>query len=292
MSIEHADRAERAAEKAAGGTETGQYVERREALRQIGRALALDPDNSRAMETLVKLLADPPRILPREVRDDVERAERLKLRRIGWLGAIAYLHLVVYVPILWWLGVLRWDWILTFLFAGLGAGGVSLFVAKQKQPNPKLAYLVLILSHIGFAALSAMFGPLFAMPTILVVNATGFALYMGKEARPLVAACATTVLLGMVVATFSGVVPGGYEFTDAGILIRPGSLAFPPIATITFLVLLNVAALVVGVFIVGNIRDQLDRSERQLMLYAWQLREFVPSAARSATDPTSRRRAK
>jgi serine/threonine protein kinase len=292
MSAEHAERAARAAEKAADGTETGLYVERREALRQIGRALALDPDNSRAMETLVRLLSDPPRILPQEVRDDVDRAERVKLRRIGWLGAIAYLHQVIYLPVMWWLGVRRWDWLLTFLIAGLGAGAVSLFVAKQKYPNPKLAYLVLLLSHVGFAALAAMWGPLFFMPMILVVNATGFALYMGKEARPLVAACSATVLLGMLVLSLSGMVPGGYAFTDQGMLILPGALSFPATATVTFLALVNLSALLVGVFIVGNIRDQLDRSERQLMLYAWQLREFVPSTARSATDPTSKRRAR
>jgi hypothetical protein len=128
------------------------------------------------------------------------------------------------------------------------------------------------------------------MPTILVVNATGFALYMGKEARPLVAACGAAVLLGTLALALSGFVPGGYAFSEAGLLIQPGSIAFPPTATLTFLVLVNLSALLVGVFIVGNMRDQLDRSERQLMLYAWQLREFVPSAAREATDPHASRR--
>ncbi len=290
MSAQHADAAEKAAKSARGGTETGLYLERREALREIGRALALDPDNERAMDTLVKLLADPPLVLPKEVRQDIGLAEREKLRRIGRLGAIAYGHLLLYVPILIWVGVRRWDWILAFPLLGLCAAGVSFYVSRQKVPQRSLAYVVMILANLTFGVTAVMFGPLFFMPMILAVNATGFALYMDRKARPAVAATAGGVTLLAFVLWAVDLLPGDYTFTQGGLLIHAGALALSPVPTMVLVTVANLAALFIGIFLTGRIRDSLDKSERQLLIYAWQLREFVPGAARAATDPTSTRR--
>jgi hypothetical protein len=56
-----------------------------------------------------------------------------------------------------------------------------------------------------------------------------------------------------------------------------------------FVTLTNVGAVAVGTLTVMHVREALHRIERQLLVYAWQLREFVPIAARAATDPTTRR---
>lgn len=291
MSAQHAEIAVQAVEKARKGTETGLYLERREALREIGRALALDPDNGRAMDTLVRLLSDPPLVLPREVRQDLVAADRDKMRRIGRLGAFAYAHLVIYLPILMWVGVRRWSWILAFALCGVAAGGVSLFVSRQRVPSQRLSYLVMLLSNISLGSVASLFGPLFFMPMVVAVNSTGFALHFDRRARPLVALIGSAVILGTLTLWLAGGLPGGYVFSERGIWIQPGAVEFPAAPAIVLLTLVNLAALNIGVFIVGSMRDALDKSERQLLIYAWQLREFVPAAARAATDPTSQRRA-
>src|SRR6185436_16594679 len=74
--------------------------ERTRALEEVGRALALDPTNGDAFETVVRLLSDPPKKLPLEVKVELERADdrqrRLGLKRA--IGVYALPPLLFFVP--------------------------------------------------------------------------------------------------------------------------------------------------------------------------------------------------
>jgi len=290
MAVLHTEAAERAAQHARDESEH-QIEHRREAMREIGRALALDPTSERAVEVMIGLLGVPPTELPPEVRDEVARNDVHKVRWVGRIGGWAYLSLLVYVPMMFWLGVRRPAWVIAYVLAAIGASAMSFYTASRREPRFSGILAVMLLSTLAFSITSAMFGPLLMSPMLLAVNAIGYASYMTSRQRPfaLAASCAGVIvpfLLGML-----GWLPGGYTFSDAGMLIAPGILSLPPAPTIAFLMIVNIAAVITGTVSVSAARDSLARTELQMFLYTWHLREFVPAAARAGTDPTARRRA-
>src|SRR5207244_1010926 len=96
LALQAADRAARA--------EGSPLDERKSALRQLGRALALDPTNADALSTLVRLLTLPPQRIPPEVEAQLEGTFSDQLRWIGRFGQLAYASLLLYLPLLLWCG--------------------------------------------------------------------------------------------------------------------------------------------------------------------------------------------
>src|SRR5262249_52374969 len=98
---------------------------RRAAMREIGRALALDPDNREAMDAMVQLLSAAPAKVPLEVGLEVERAEENHLRQAARAGAWTYLSLLLYLPFFFYLGVRDWRWVILFYGFAMMASAIS-----------------------------------------------------------------------------------------------------------------------------------------------------------------------
>lgn len=164
MARSHTERAERAADRARTTSDLGTSSERREALREIGRALALDPENPGALELLIRLLREPPLVLPPEVKHGLAANERHRLRWVARVGGFAYLNMLLFLPAFFWLGVRQWGWVVVMYAAGLTASGLSFWVARQREPSRKIPLVVMALSNLALACTAPMFGPLFVMP--------------------------------------------------------------------------------------------------------------------------------
>jgi eukaryotic-like serine/threonine-protein kinase len=283
LATKHSEKAEQAVARARKGTSLGLFRDRRQALREIGRALALDPDNERALGLLMTLLGEPPTVLPPEVKSELDHADSEKVRWQAKIAGFAYFHFLVYLPILAWVGVRRWDWVAAMLVAALGASALSFYTATRPQPPTRMVLVVMVLSNVAMATTCAMFGPLFFMPAFIAVNVTGFTLYMDPVGRRIALATALAALLVPLGLWALGALPGGYEFTAAGLLIRPGSVMLERIPTLVVVTIGNLAAVITAALVVTQVRDALRQKERQLLLYAWQLREFVPLAAREGS---------
>ncbi len=282
----HADRARQLAREAA--TESGPgHGSRRGAMREIGRALAFDPSNSTALELLVKLLTEPPRELPLEVKREIMATEREGLRRMGKLGAFLYSALLGFIPLLVWCGVRAWAWIGLLYAMVLGAAVVSYATWHARRPTKRAVTAVLVLSSLGMVATAALFGPLVLTPMALAVNATGFAVNAGGAIRLQAMVLSCVALLAAVVMSLVGIVPASYSFATDAMVLRPGAIELSGIAPICTLVACGLAGVVAGVLPVGRLYDGLRASQRQVFLYAWHLRELVPEAARGPTDPTA-----
>ena len=61
-------------------------------------------------------------------------------------------------------------------------------------------------------------------------------------------------------------------------------------ATLAFVGVVSVAAVVTTAAALSRVRDALADVERRLYIYAWHLREVVPASVRPTTDPTVGRR--
>jgi eukaryotic-like serine/threonine-protein kinase len=262
------------------------FEERRRAMREIGRALALDPGNEQAMSLIVRLLGEPPRRLPAEVAFEMERVERGSLRWMGRIGGFAYASTFLFLPFFLWTGVRDWTWPCIFYCCVLLASAVSFWVASQRRPSRHAVFPIILFSNIAFASTAALFGPFTVAPALLAINAAAFALNIGTTYRNIAVTAGCLFMLLAIAGSLSGVVPGSYSFDGARMTLEAGAIHLPRTPTIVFLTAIAVASIFTGMVSVTRVRDKLAMAERQLYLYAWHLRELVPEAVRGPTDPT------
>ncbi|MEO6951752.1 MAG: hypothetical protein ABI321_08055 [Polyangia bacterium] len=79
-----------------------------------------------------------------------------------------------------------------------------------------------------------------------------------------------------VALSIAGIIPGSYSPQDDGILLRPLWLALRPTATMPFLTVGTLIAIVNGAFAVASVRDSLPSAERRLQMQRWQLQQLLP----------------
>ncbi len=121
-SIAHLERALEALDEVEHGAPEAEIVGRRRAMVEIGGAIAEDPQNTKALEILSQLLTTKLRTEPVEVTAAMEHGETRRLKQIAGLGGVSYLLVWLFVPLIWWTGVLPLG---TFIgmYAGLTVAG-------------------------------------------------------------------------------------------------------------------------------------------------------------------------
>jgi hypothetical protein len=130
------------------------------AVRDVGRALALDPDNAVARTTLLQALTEPPRVMP-PAAEAAYRAGGIASIQISARNASrALLSYAVYVPLILWMGVRR-----PWLFGGTIASTIivtALTYHHYRRPPERLAlpWSHVVVSTFAFAFGMSLFGPL------------------------------------------------------------------------------------------------------------------------------------
>jgi eukaryotic-like serine/threonine-protein kinase len=272
-------------------SEQGQsFEERRRAMREVGRALALDPGNQAAIDSMVALLSEPPRTMPHEVRLSIEANERYKLRWIGKVGGVAYASLLLYLPLLLWVGVRAWSAVLVVYVLAALASGISFWTGSRREPPQWSVVVVLAVSSVLFMSTTIFFGPLVLPPLLIAINTTVFTLYLPPRYRTLSVMAGGLAVLTPNVLWLAGVLPG-YRIESARIVFDSVVLQGSPVPMAALMLAAVVGAVITGALAVTRVRDALARTEQQIILYAWHLRELVPEAVRGPTDPTPARRA-
>jgi serine/threonine-protein kinase len=254
-------------------------VARGVAMREAGRALALDPSLAGPADLVGRLMLEPPRYSPREVEAaleaDAEVANRSQARTalfmsLGYLGFLPFLAgyrgtnlyavgFAVYVIL---------HGLLMFLRAR-GAGAAFL----HSPTSVALRNAVLI------GAVGCFFSPFQVAPGLAVVT-TAALLNAPRFQRPRSVAILVISMLAAILlpwlAEAAGVVPATFTFTDSGVEIHTpelgGSAGSRAAGWATFSVVLVAAATA----IVYVVRRTERESRRRLHLHAWHLRQLVP----------------
>ncbi|HUH02097.1 MAG TPA: protein kinase [Kofleriaceae bacterium] len=285
-SREHSRLAARAAAEMKDGDDAA-HEARRTAMRELGRALALDPENADAVETMIRLLGTAPDGMPAEVESEIEKSYRRRTRWIGGIGAGTYLAIFGFLPLLWWMGI-RQPLVVGAGFALLiAAAGFSLKAMSARRPPTSVVLAALIFSTLAFVFIGRLFGSLILVPAAIAVNATGYSIFLERKWRPLVVLLSVAAIAGPLGLELAGVLSASYGVTADGFVVYPGAVDFPAIPTLIVLTMANLMAVIIGTVVVGHIRDRLAEAEHRIYMYAWHLRELVPPAARSTTDPTA-----
>ena len=291
MATEHARAAERAAGIALSEEPHAADASRRTAMREFSRALALDPENPATMRAMVSLLMQPPRELPREVRDEIEQLSRAQVRLGGTTGGFVYLSLNFYIPLLLLMGV-RSSWFWGTYALAVVTSMLSFAVGRLERPRTRHAMLVFALSLACVSTMASYFGPFVSVPAIAASSALVFSTANDRSLRGFIIVLACLAVLVPFGLEHAGVVPASMRFTSEGILLLPRVLRFPPIWSQVFLMVSSLAVIITSGLAVAPFRNELDDAQRRIRLLAWHLRQLVPEEATGGAEGSRADRAK
>lgn len=258
-------------------------------MREVGRALALDPDNADALRTLVDLITQPPDEAPREVEDAILRAEERGIREMARVGAFSYAAMLAFLPLLAASGVRSWA-SLVFIFGMLlVASFLSYRQMRVERPSQLGVFMVFLASTAAFAATSQLFGAFVVTPAAISINTTLFALNFRRDVRWLTIGVGC-VTLGMLVG-IECFAQTTYAISSSGIIIRPGAISFGPVATLIALAVVSMANIATGPLALMGLRENLRRAERRIQLTNWHMRALVPEKVQDRMRSAPHRKA-
>jgi serine/threonine-protein kinase len=286
---DHARKAEDRAAVALGGGPDAER-ERRLALHEVGRTLALDPENNPAMGVLSKLVATPPARVPSEVRSEINTATARRIRfqlQEGIRFDLATLLLII--PMALALEVLDVRLLLVATIAILCSAGFKHLAATARhlQQGHYFGFGAYLLNTVSLVCVSRAFGPLFFTPVLLSFFTLAYCMSPVGRYRGVIFATGAAALLGSVGAEILGFIPRSYAFTHDGMAMTIMAHAVK-LKEMPTMVALTVGALLMIVgpgVMMSRQQESLREAELRSALQAWHLRHLLPVEAQ---EPVSR----
>lgn len=277
---------ERARQAAAANETSTTTAARSEALREVGRAVALDPSNPGALALLVGLLTDPPKEAPPEVLALVEHARRDSQRRM--MPRIAFFYAVswaVFLPAQAYLGILDLGLLLVPIAAWSIAAVAVIAASRFYDRAQRYLPLLMLLTAVAMGASSVVFGPLLLLPSLVVMSTMGTILVTRRDRRWLLLVANALALLVPTLLGWLGRHPVTHivEGDRTLRIVLPG-FAISHDGIFALLAASHVVLLLIGAAFAARYRDALTAAETKNQLQAWQLQQLVPAEATLAFD--------
>jgi serine/threonine-protein kinase len=143
-----------------------EHAERARAMREVGAALGLDPDNQSARRTLARLITEPPARVPAEAEAEIAANTRLAYRLGAKNALVFYASYLLYLPLLLWMGVRDWS---LFALGWVTIAVCSLTTAVLLRRPPRRIDVPLVhlaVSTFTVATVSVLFGAYVLVPML------------------------------------------------------------------------------------------------------------------------------
>ncbi len=275
MAQAHARAAEVAAEYALAGGPNARE-ERVRALREVGRALALDPSHTEAQRVLLKLLAEPPQELPDDQQLDVLEGDEDSGRMTMSINGYYHLSFVVTTLLVLWMGVKSWTALLLYAVVSAATAAIALLTGRGFLPPNYRLFANVISGTLAIGFMSTMFGPLFLIPGLAAMSTMAAAFNTpSRSGRALVISIGVLAVLVPLLLESVGLLPPSYEFRDGVLVILPRMHHFPPTATIVFLSYIGLGHIISISVLMGRLHTARLRALHKLHLHTWQLKQLV-----------------
>jgi serine/threonine-protein kinase len=294
LAVRHAEVAAAAASEALSGG-PGAISSRARALKEAGRALTLDPENIAGAATLLRLIAQPPPVLPDEVRDEVEHADReaMRLRNRKGIGILfVFLVLVLLLPPV--CGVRSWP-LLACVIMPIGMAfvlSVAVLVSRglTVQRFETRTDWVVGLGLVGVACCSLVVTSCVLVPVVALTFAVGAAGAARTSRRVPYMTMGLAAFLVPFVFEWAHLAPAalpGLQFVSGGALIPATAIDLPEIPFRVLLLAATCASMLAPSLTVFPVLDAAAALRRQSFLQAWHLRQLAPmeSPTRRSTGP-------
>jgi serine/threonine-protein kinase len=256
--------------------------ERGVAMRELVRALALDPTNEDLVGTLGRVLAAPPRTVPPEVAQDLEASDQELIHAAMRHSAAAFVAWLVFVPIVFWMGVHDAGW-LAVAIVPVCVTSLVCYASSRLAVIPVWVQLVVIgLNVICGVAAKGMFGPLIMVPTVISTIALVVQAHTSRSVRIAGAVFAIVGMAAPVLLELGGWISPSYEFSDHHMIVLPQMLELHATQTNLLILATSVLAFVIPGIFIYRLRDALADAQRRLRMQTWHLSRIGEAFTRPA----------
>lgn len=289
MSRKHTRAAIRALSLACGSVDeqTGEAVpvaeqseHRRQAIQEAQKALVLDPNNTVALQTMMRVMTDAPSEPSPDAEIALRNAEHASLRLTARRGAVGYFIVAANLALAALLGIRNPVMFALPIALLLGASMLSMLAGRGVTPQRHYAFPIVALASAGFALTGSMFGPFVVTPLLCAVHVVLVAVLLDRPIRGFAILCSALAVLFPIVLQVAGFVDASWVFRGTVVEIAPRILELPETATIAFLTTVMLGAVVLPPLLIGPERDERVAQGQKLTLQAYQMAEFLPAEAR------------
>ena len=280
---ELADAAVAAAKEAmrAGGDDA-----RATAMREAGRAIALDPNHLRAQELLAALLFDLPDTIPAEAlaAADLERGQ-VRMRVIR-KAAISYLVTTLLMVILFFLPV-RHHWPIIYgMVTSAATCTFAFFMSRRPMAMGSPYFLAFtVLNCAALATAGLMFGALLILPMFVVGSLSAFLSQPVRHSPWTMVACHLMPLVGLLALELSGVLPRSFDLSGGTLVITPYTVDLSPITLVIVFALSFAVQFGSTIDLqVGHKRAQ-ELAQNKIHAQSWHLKQLLPRSEKLDTGP-------
>jgi tRNA A-37 threonylcarbamoyl transferase component Bud32 len=252
---------------------------RRAAIREAGRALALDPTSNDAAELIGHLIVAPPRVTPAAVAAELADLDRLAAQRQTTVGVAVHVALLAITGLFFAIGM-RGGYL--GVFAAVTASRVACGLRELHDPRPRNVAINFTLNVVVIAMLARMFTPFLVAPGFAAVTLMAFAFHPAATRKCVLVAAVLLAIAG-VAGVWAVEATGLAEPTmhaARGVILLASpvdgiqSLPAEPTLCCFAVVLCVVAALLAA----GAARSHREARHR-VHLHAWQLAQLVTTSA-------------
>lgn len=280
LASRHAELAESLAMRALTAS-SGHYELRAQALREAGRAFALNPKSPGARRALLTLLKEEPPDLPPEAQAEMEAEASDQARAVGRFAMLAYGAFgLIFAPVAL-SGVRSWP---GFAFTAVSVAatvGVAAFMSRMKNPTGRVGLLLAFTSFTAIASTSGFYGALVLAPLLATANVVCMGVGLDRRYRPWVLLMGLASMLVPFAFERFGLLPQSYRFGPGTITVLPvvRDLHEGPVRIGLFLSTL--AAIVAPTLFTWRLSNRAASATERMHVYGWQLRRLLPKDAYS-----------
>jgi serine/threonine-protein kinase len=252
-------------------------------MQAAGRALALDPTASEAADLVSRLMLEPPKETPAEVKRELAALDYQTARAQGRLAALSMLGYLAFVPLLLWTGVRDLRMVAVFVALAIGCGVQVWQLTRRDTIWRPGIYLNACINAALIATVCRLVGPFVIAPTLVTTTLMAYAAHPAFGSIRIVSGILASGLVVPWVLEGIGVLAPTYRFVDGALVIASPNLTFSAVPVQVAFAVLLVALVAVVALLTRVLAVRQREAAGQLELQAWHLRQIVPTKPRATT---------
>jgi serine/threonine-protein kinase len=278
LASEHVKKARAALARASDPNEDAE-ARRAEGMRELGRAVALDPSDAGALRAISELVLAPATDLPKAAIAELRAGERADRAKASGRASRMYLAWLALVPLLYVMGIRSWPAVIALGAMILAASAWTFWVStKPKDANMSRLLVVMLVNCALVGTCSLIFGPFVFVPGVAASSAAAFVLAVRDKTwmRYVPFTLATLAVFVPVILELAGLMPAPYTFADGTITIHPVIADFRPAHTVVSFGIVTLVQMILPAVVINRAVDNLVDAERRSFAQAWRLRQLLP----------------